>query len=78
MSYCLWIPAPWAMVAERQEAILFSGPDLAREDYAHLHARRTLKSLAYVPFMVDSALIGVMEIASFDSPLTDDDLGDTG
>lgn len=62
-------------VAERQEAILFSGSELAREDYAHLHARRTIKSLAYVPFLVDGALIGVMEVASFDNPLTGNDLG---
>ncbi len=63
------------VVAEQQKAILFSGPDLTREDYAHFHARRTLKSLAYVPLLVDSALIGVIEILSFNSPLTEEDLG---
>ncbi|MGH9528653.1 MAG: GAF domain-containing protein [Terriglobales bacterium] len=62
-------------VAERQEALLFSGSELAREDYAHIHARRTIQSLAYVPFLLDGALIGTLEVLSFDSPLTQDDLG---
>jgi len=61
-------------VAEQQESILFFGPDLAREDYAHLHARRTLRTLAYVPFIFDQVLIGTLEIASFGSPLSEDDL----
>ncbi len=61
-------------VAERQESILFFGPDLAREDYAHLHARRTLRTLAYVPFMFDQVLIGTLEAASFGGPLSEDDL----
>jgi RND family efflux transporter MFP subunit len=62
------------VVAEQQEAILFSGTELAREDYAHLHARRTLQSLAYVPFLVDGVLVGVIEVASFDGPMSDKDL----
>ena len=63
------------VVAERQEAILFSGSELAREDYAHLHARRTIQSLGYVPFLADGTLIGVVEVLSFDGPMTQDDLG---
>jgi RND family efflux transporter MFP subunit len=62
------------LVAERQEAILFSGPELSREDYAHLHARRTLQSLAYVPFLSGGTLVGVLEVASFNDPLTGNDL----
>jgi RND family efflux transporter MFP subunit len=61
-------------VAEQQEPILFFGPDLAREDYAHLHARRTLRTLAYVPFMSDQVLIGALEVASFGGPLSEHDL----
>jgi len=38
---------------QEQQPLLFSGNELAREDYAHLHARRTLLSLACVPIMVN-------------------------
>lgn len=60
-------------VWERKEAILFSGADLAREDYAHLHARRTLQSLAYVPLLNNESMIGAIEVASFNRPLSEDD-----
>jgi RND family efflux transporter MFP subunit len=50
---------------QEQQPLLFSGNELAREDYAHLHARRTLLSLACVPIMVNEVLIGALEVASF-------------
>lgn len=58
---------PLGTLAQQQEPLLFSGNDLIREDYAHLHARRTLISLAYVPIIVDTALIGALEVASFEA-----------
>src|SRR5438270_3915884 len=36
------------VVADQKKPLLFSGRELVREDYAHLHARRTLQSLAYI------------------------------
>src|SRR5262249_24036233 len=54
---------------ERQTALLFSGADLSREDYAHLDVRRTLRSLAYLPLARGAALTGAIEILSFDSVL---------
>lgn len=61
-------------LAEQQQPLLFAGTDLAREDYAHLHARRTFVSLAYVPIMVNEALIGALEVASFEAAISSDDL----
>lgn len=56
------------------QVVLFSGTDLTRESYAHLQTRRTLLSLAYVPFIVDQRLIAALEVLSFDSYLSEHDL----
>jgi RND family efflux transporter MFP subunit len=56
-------------MAERNEAVLFSGADLPREDYAHLNTRRTLVSLAAIPLFSADSLVGAIEILSFDAPL---------
>jgi RND family efflux transporter MFP subunit len=48
---------------------IFEGNTLVREDYAHLNVRRTVKSLACVPLLHGEALVGVIEILSFDAPL---------
>ncbi|HVO81578.1 MAG TPA: efflux RND transporter periplasmic adaptor subunit [Terriglobales bacterium] len=62
------------LLAERRKPLLFAGRELAREQYAHLHVRKTLVSLAYVPIMVEDVLIGALEAASFDRPISQDDL----
>ena len=59
-------------------ALLFSGADLAREDYAHLDVRRTLRSLAYVGLQTDGAMAGAIEILSFDAELSGDSLEEAG
>ena len=51
-------------------ALLFSGADLAREDYGHLDIRRTLRSLAYLPLDSGGTISGAIEILSFDSELS--------
>ncbi len=61
-------------LAQQQQPLLFAGNDLVREDYAHLHARRTLVSLAYVPIVVDETLVGALEVASFETAITSADL----
>jgi RND family efflux transporter MFP subunit len=58
----------------QQTALLFSGADLSREDYAHLDVRRTLRSLAYLPLAQGAALTGAIEILSFDSVLVPEQL----
>ncbi|HKM85561.1 MAG TPA: efflux RND transporter periplasmic adaptor subunit [Terriglobales bacterium] len=61
-------------LAQEQQPLLFSGNELTREDYAHLHARRTLVSLACVPIVVNDVLIGALEVASFEGTITSSDL----
>ncbi|HET9307107.1 MAG TPA: GAF domain-containing protein [Candidatus Sulfotelmatobacter sp.] len=46
---------------------VYDGRTLAREEYAHLHIRRTLKALVCLPLVVDDALIGAIEILTFDA-----------
>ena len=55
-------------------ALLFSGADLAREDYGHLDIRRTLRSLAYVALHTDGTITGAIEILSFDIELSREDI----
>ena len=57
-------------VAERREALLFTGSNLAREEYGHLDIRRTLRSLAYLPLKISDDLSGIVEILSFEVELT--------
>ena len=56
-------------LARESQPLLLSGSTLVREDYAHLHARRTLLSLACVPMMINESLIGAVEVATFDEEL---------
>jgi len=61
-------------LAEDQSVLAFSGPELAREDYAHLDIRKTLQSLAYLPLIQNEKLAGAIEILTFDRPITSDQL----
>ena len=54
--------------------VVFEGASLAREAYAHLNVRRTLKSLACLPLLHGEILVGALEILSFDEPLSLEDL----
>jgi RND family efflux transporter MFP subunit len=56
--------------AETREPVVFDASRIAREQYAHLDVRRTLRSLAYVPLESKGTLAGLVEILSFDSALT--------
>ena len=65
---------PMGLLAKESQPMLLSGANLVREDYAHLHARRTLLSLAYVPMAVNETLIGAVETATFDEVMNEADL----
>ena len=52
-----------------RQMMIFEGRALVREDYAHLNVRRTLRYLACVPLLHKEALIGSIEILSFDALL---------
>ncbi len=62
------------VLARQSQPLLLSGANLVREDYAHLHARRSLLSLAYVPMIVNQTLIGALEAATFDEAINPSDL----
>jgi len=49
--------------------IQFEGSTLIREEFAHLHVRRTLQSLSYLPLIQEGVLVGAIEILSFDDSL---------
>lgn len=61
-------------LAQEQQPLLFSGNELTREDYAHLHARRTFVSLACIPIMVNDILVGALEVAAFEGTITSSDV----
>lgn len=65
-----------ASVVADPQVVLFSGAELARESYAHLQIRRTVLSLAYVPFLAERQLIGALEVLSFESELGEEDLAE--
>jgi RND family efflux transporter MFP subunit len=54
--------------------MLLSGPELSRENYAHLDVRRTLVAMAYLPLIQGQQLIGAIEILSFQEHLSRADL----
>lgn len=62
------------ILAHSRNPLVFDPVILAREDYAHLNVRRTMRSMALVPIVLDEMLLGAIEIVSFDSELTVDDL----
>ena len=43
---------------------------MVREEYAHLHVRRTVQALAYAPLKAKGDLIGAIEIVSFEGELS--------
>jgi GAF domain-containing protein len=53
-----------------ESPIIRSGTALRREDYPHIDVRRTLSSLCYVPLAKDDAIVGALEILSFDEEFT--------
>ena len=59
------------ILAASSEPLLLAGETLVREQYAHLNVRKTLQSLAYLPLVVKDALIGAIEILSFEEPLAE-------
>ena len=51
--------------------LVYSASQLAREDYAHIHVLRTIRSMGYLPLLREQQLVGVFEIVSFGDPLTE-------
>jgi RND family efflux transporter MFP subunit len=53
------------LVLESPEILIYSGADILREDYAHLHISRSVSSIAYVPLLMEEQLVGAIEILWF-------------
>lgn len=53
------------LVLDTPEVLIYSGADILREDYAHLHISRSVSSIAYVPLLLEEQLIGAIEILWF-------------
>ncbi len=54
-----------ALMAGRQEPLVYSGAEVPREEYAHVNVARSIASLAYVPFSVSGTLVGLIEVMTF-------------
>lgn len=61
-------------LARELKPIRFEGQALIREEYAHVNIRRTLQSLSYLPLLQTDALIGAIEVLSFESKMSDGQL----
>jgi RND family efflux transporter MFP subunit len=54
------------------EPITKSAPQLQREDYPHLDARRTVRSVNYIPLIQNDEMVGALELVCFgDEPTPD-------
>jgi GAF domain-containing protein len=62
------------ILAKEPKPLLFEGATLSREEYAHVNVRRTLHSLSYLPLIQDELLVGAIEILSFESTLSEEQL----
>jgi RND family efflux transporter MFP subunit len=62
--------AVWA----KREAISYSASSLPREEYAHLHVRRSVSTLSYLPCMLDDVMIGCIEVVTLESQISEEDL----
>lgn len=58
-----------AVVAEQSQIIQIDSSTFSRENYAHLDVRHSVNSLAYLPLVFESTLLGCIEIVNFDKPL---------
>lgn len=62
------------LLAQEVRPLLFEGKTLVREEFAHLHVRRTLRSLSYVPLKRAGELSGAIEILNFDGDVRESHL----
>lgn len=57
------------LLSESPGAVVYPGSDIRREDYSHLRVSRSVESIAYLPLLRDSQLVGAIEILAFSSIL---------
>ncbi|MGB8539076.1 MAG: GAF domain-containing protein [Acidobacteriaceae bacterium] len=61
----------FSSLAQSPHPLVFSASQLVREDYAHIHVLRTIRSIGYLPLLREEQLVGVFEIVTFSEPLTE-------
>jgi GAF domain-containing protein len=61
----------FAPLLQSPQPVVYSASRLAREDYAHIHVLRTIRSIGYLPLLREQQLVGTFEIVSFTDPLTE-------
>jgi GAF domain-containing protein/multidrug resistance efflux pump len=61
----------FAPLLESPRPLVYSASQLAREDYAHIHVLRTIRSIGYLPLLREEQLMGVFEIVTFSETLTE-------
>jgi len=59
------------LLAREVKPLRIEGKILVREEFAHLHVRRTVRSLSYIPLMREGELNGAIEILSFDGEVSE-------
>lgn len=64
----------FAPLQESPRPVVYSAGHLAREDYAHIHVLRTIRSIGYLPLVREQQLVGTFEIVSFGDPLSESSL----
>jgi GAF domain-containing protein len=61
----------FASLLQSPRPLVFAASQLAREDYAHIHVLRTIRSIGYLPLLREKRLVGVFEIVTFRELLTE-------
>jgi transcriptional regulator with GAF, ATPase, and Fis domain len=64
------------LLSEDPRAQIYSGAEIRREDYSHLHVNRTIATLAYLPLLEEGRLHGVIELLTFSHRLHLDELAE--
>jgi GAF domain-containing protein len=61
----------FAPLLDSPRPTVYSAGQLSREDYAHMHVVRTIRSIGYLPLLREKELVGTFEIVSFNDPLSE-------
>jgi RND family efflux transporter MFP subunit len=75
------IPAGSGTLGElysEKSALLFAGPEVPREQYAHVDIRRTVQTLAYLPLLNGEEVLGALEILGFEQELSEEQIAELG
>jgi RND family efflux transporter MFP subunit len=62
------------LLAGREEALVYSGAEIPREEYAHVNVSRSIASMAYLPFSQAGSVVGLIEVITFSNPIGAADL----